>query len=240
MFIRKRFLGRRVIEVEECHTGRYGAPGKKREKRQKPTPEQMAYQNQWRKERDIRRLLEVNFDEYDYWVTLTYRPGNRPPDMGQAKKQVQKFLRQMRDAYKSRGQPLKYIVVTEIGSRGGIHHHLVLNRMEGGDKLVAKHWTYGGANITLLYREGEYRKLANYIAKQPAGDNAVKEKWYSRSRNLQKPKIEKQVMKRRTFSKEIHVPKGFYLDKESVYQGNNPVTGHPYRYYTLVKLNGRC
>lgn len=239
MYIRKRFFCGWVIEVEECHNGRYGAPGMKRAKREKPTPEQIAKQNQWRKERDIRRLLETNFDEYDYWLTLTYRIGNRPPDMAQAKKQVQKFLRQMRDAYKIRGQPLKYIVVTEIGSRGGIHHHIVLNRTEGGDKLVTKYWPYGGANITLLRGKGEYRKLADYIAKQP-GDNAVKEKWYSRSRNLQKPRVEKQVMRRRTFSREIRVPKGYYLDKDSVFQGENRVTGHPYRYYSLVKINGRC
>lgn len=234
MFERKRYLCKDSIEVEENHTGRYGAPGMKRSPKRKPTPEQIARQNQWRKERDIRRLLKVNFEEYDYWITLTYRKGERP-EMKQAKKQVQKFLRQMRDQYKKRGSPLKYIVKTEIGNKGGIHHHIVMNRIECGDRLAAKFWTYGRADFTLLYKEGGFRKLADYIAKKE-GKNV----WYSRSRNLEKPKVERRVMKRKTFSEEIRVPKGYYLEKESVREGTNPVTGYPYRHYTLVKINGRC
>jgi hypothetical protein len=240
MYERKKYYCGNSIEVEESHTGKYGAPGMKRMKRKKPTPEQMAIQNQWRRERDIRRLLKTNFSDYDYWLTLTYRPGTRPADMKEAKKQIRKFLRKMRDRYKARGRIFKYIVVTEIGSRGGIHHHAVINRTEDGDKLIADLWPYGGAHINLLYSRGEYRQLAAYIAKRPAKDNAMKEKWYSRSRNLKKPKVERKIMLGRSFSEKIRVPKGYYLEKESVYQGTNLVTGHPYRYYTLVKLNGRC
>ena len=35
-------------EVEEKHTGRYGARGQKRQKRRKATPEEIAKQNQWK------------------------------------------------------------------------------------------------------------------------------------------------------------------------------------------------
>lgn len=223
------------IEVEEHHSGRYGAPGMKRQEKKRPTPEQMARQNQWRKERDIRRLLKTNFGEYDYWLTLTYRQGERPESIGEAKEQAQKFLRRMRSFYKGRGHPLKYIIVTEIGSRGGVHHHIVMSRIEGGDVAVAKNWPHGHPQIGLLYTEGGFRKLAGYIAKQEG-----RAKWYSRSRNLKKPRIVKQVMRRRTFSEEIRVPKGYYLEKGSVWSGVNPVTGHPYRYYTLVRINRRC
>ena len=235
MYERKRYLCGDSIEVEECHTGRYGAPGMKRGPKKKPTPEQIEKQNQWRKERDIRRLLKVNFEEHDYWITLTYKKGSRP-EMEQAKKQVQKFLRQMRDQYKKRGSPLKYIVKTEIGSKGGIHHHIVMNRIEGGDKLAARFWTHGYAAYKLLYTEGGFRSLADYIAKK----EGQKDTWYSRSRNLKQPKVERRIMRRKTFSQEIKVPKGYYLEKESVYEGANPVTGHPYRHYTLVRMNGRC
>ena len=236
MYERTRVFFRSSIEIEEKHTGRYGAPGMERAKRKKPTPEQMAKQNQWKKERDIRWLLKENFDEHDYWATLTYRKGERPVDMDQAKEQVQKFLRKMREQYRKKGSPFRYIAVIEVGSKGGMHCHIVMNRIEGGDVLVAKHWPYGHAAFSLLYLEGGFRKLANYIAKQ--ADTG--KKWYSRSRNLQKPKIKKEVMKRKTFTKKPYVPKGYYLEKESLYFGTNPVTGHPYRYYTLVKINGRC
>lgn len=240
MYEREKVLFRDSIEVMEKHTGKYGAPGTPRAKRKKPTPEQMAKQNQWKKERLIRWLLKENFEEHDYWVTLTYKKEERPPDLKTAKGQVQKLLRKLRDWYKRKGVMLKYIVVTEYGIRGGVHHHLVLNRIPGIDVELVKQWIYGKANFSLLYREGGFRKLANYIAKLPAEDNALKGKWYSRSRNLKLPKIVKQVMHRKTFTKEPFVPKGYYLDKESLYAGVNPVTGHMYRYYTLVKINRRC
>lgn len=240
MYERTRVFFRNSIEVMEKHTGKYGAPGMKRSKRAKPTPEQMAKQNQWKKERDIRWLLKENFGEHDYWITLTYRPGERPISMEAAKTQVQKFLRQMRTWYKRQGTDMKYIVITEYGSRGGVHHHIVVNRIPGTDIEIARKWTYGNPQFTLLYLQGDFRKLANYIAKQPAQDNAIKGKWYSRSRNLQKPRMEKRVMRRKTFAQDPFVPKGFYLEKESLYAGTNPITGHPYRYYTLVKINRRC
>ena len=60
------------LEVEEKHTGRYGAPGQRREKKKKATPEQIKKQNQWMKVRKVRRLIKWNFTEGDYWLTFTY------------------------------------------------------------------------------------------------------------------------------------------------------------------------
>ena len=57
-------------EVEEKHTGRYGARGQKRQKRRKATPEEIAKQNQWKRERDVRRqerltaTLETDAERY--------------------------------------------------------------------------------------------------------------------------------------------------------------------------------
>ena len=204
----------------------------KRQKRKKPTPEQMAKQNQWKKERDIRWLLKMNFDQYDYWTTYTYRREERPVSIETAKDHIQKHLRKMRDWCKKQGLQLKYIVITEYGSRGGVHHHVVMNRIPGMDMEITKNWSYGNISFNLLYLKGDFRQLASYIAKLPAEDNSIKDKWYSRSRNLKKPAMEKKPMKRKTFSKEPFVPKGYYLDKESVYSGTNPITGHLYRYYT--------
>ena len=47
-------------EVEEKHTGNYGARGQKREKKRKPTKEEITKQNQWKRERDVRRLIKWN------------------------------------------------------------------------------------------------------------------------------------------------------------------------------------
>lgn len=66
------------LEIEEKHTGRYGARGQKREKRKKASPEDIKRQNKWKRERDLRRLIKWNFGKYDYWMTITYRKGDRP------------------------------------------------------------------------------------------------------------------------------------------------------------------
>ena len=67
-----------TLEVEEKHTGKFGAPLQKREKKRKATPEEIAKHNQWKRERDVRRLIKWNFRERDYWITLTYQRGSRP------------------------------------------------------------------------------------------------------------------------------------------------------------------
>ena len=39
---RKTYRYKNAVEIEEYHTGRYGAPGQERKGKSKPTPEQMA------------------------------------------------------------------------------------------------------------------------------------------------------------------------------------------------------
>ena len=234
MYVRDTFYFRDSIEVEEKHTGRYGAPGEKRTKRAKPSPEQIEKQNQWRRERDLRRLIKENFEENDLWVTLTYRKDARPPTLQDAKEDIQKCLRKLREQYKKRGTALKYIVAVEIGSRGGVHHHLIINRIDESDKLLASLWKKGRVHMTLMYKQGGFRDLAEYIAKRPP-DKA--DKWYSRSRNLSIPQAKRQIMLGATFKREPQPPKNYYLEKETYYQGINPVTGHRYRHYIFVR---RC
>lgn len=237
MYIRKRYVFEESIEIEEGHSGRYGAPGHKRQRRKKPTPEQIAKQNQFNKEKNIRRLIKWNFQENDYWVTLTYQKSKRPESMEKAKDDIQRFLRKLRKLYKDAGSQLKYILCTEIGSRGGVHHHIIINRITDGDAIIARCWGAGRCHIELMYIQGNFRELANYIGKQPKDEKS--EKRYTRSRNLIVKKPEKKVMFRTTWNEEPRVPNGYYLDKESLFEGINPVTGYRYRHYTIVKLKRR-
>lgn len=62
-----------VYDVEEYPDGRYGAKGKARQKKKKPTPEQMAAVNQANRAKICRRLLIEYFDAGDYFVTYTYK-----------------------------------------------------------------------------------------------------------------------------------------------------------------------
>ena len=104
------------LEVEEKHTGRYGAPGQKREKKKKATPEQIKKQNQWMKVRKVRRLIKWNFSEGDYWLTFTYRPADRPKDMESAKKDMSNLLNRLKYHYKKQDKQLKWILKMEQGA----------------------------------------------------------------------------------------------------------------------------
>ena len=62
----------RSIEHEFKFAGKYGAKGEKRQKRIKPTPEQIALQNQRNKETKMRRTIKLNFRERDLWCCCKY------------------------------------------------------------------------------------------------------------------------------------------------------------------------
>ena len=234
---KKTYRFRNAIEVEEYHTARYGAPGQRRLKKKKPTPEQIEKINQINKEKNCRHKLRANFDINDYFVTLTYTKDNRPEDMDAAKEDFKKLIRYLRKAYRKRGQELKWIRNIECGTRNAWHVHMVINRIQDTDTILAAGWCHGHILNQLLYQKGEFRELAAYITKTPRNDSRLKEASYSTSRNLPVPEPEEKTYIRfRTWKEEPVIEKGFYMDKDSFYEGENPVTGYPYRIYTLFRI----
>lgn len=229
-----------AIEVEEYHTGRYGAPGQGRRKKQKPTPEQMEKKNQRKKEDGCRRKLRGNFRVNDYYVTLTYAPEKRPADMEEAKADFAKLIRKLRREYAFFGRQLKWIRNIEVGTRGAWHIHMVINRIQGTDIMLQRLWEKGRVHYQLLNDKGEFRDLATYLTKSPRTDPRLKQAQYSTSRNLPVPEPEEKIMSGKTWKKSPHIPEGFYLDKESFWEGVNPITGYPSRHYTLLRYHRRC
>ncbi len=221
------------IEIEEYIDSRYGAKGQKRQKKRKATPEQVKKQNQLNKAKRARRMLMHNFEEDDYYFTLTFKKELRP-DMEGAKKIWGKLQRQIRKEYKKQNRSFKWMINIERGRRGAIHFHLIMNRLEGGDKLIRRLWTFGGVYIRLLYEDGGYKALADYITKE---SEEGEESSYSHSRNLPVPEPKIKPIKGEW--KDIKPYKGYYIDKESVVEGINPVTGYQYRHYTMVRINRR-
>ena len=251
----KKFSFQNSNEFEFTYAGKYGAKGEKRAKKEKPTPEQMAAQNQWQKAKNMRRLIKWNFKEDDLWCTLKHPKGTRLP-LGVILKEMKAFLRRMRNAYKKLGAVFKYIYRLEIGERGGIHIHILLNRVNPNhptDKLVKACWEYGSVNFTDIEDEGGIQGLAEYIVK-PANDK--QEKWlaeypeeeqkklrsYSCSRNLIRIEPEVKAYPHWTMRRildmagEIKPTKGYYVDKSSIVQGINKYTGMSYLYYTEYRL----
>lgn len=233
-YIKKKYSFPYAIEIEEYHTARYGAPGEKRKPKRKPTPEQIEKINQRNKEKKCRRKLRMYFDVNDYFVTLTYAREARPPDMDLAKEDFKRFIRKLRTGYKKHGHELRWIRNIEVGTKGAWHVHLVINRIPDADILIRKAWTKGRVTHQLLYERGEFRELAAYITKSPKTESRLKQSDYSSSRNMPLPEPEKKTIRWKTWRK-IRIPEGFYLDKSSLHEGINPVTGYPYRSYTLMR-----
>ena len=95
--------------VCEYHSARYGAPGQKRQKKKKATPEQIEAQNRWTKEKKARiRLLE-------YFG----RVEERPEDMAAAKRDFAQALKVIRREYKKRGAQLYWMRNIEVGTKNG-------------------------------------------------------------------------------------------------------------------------
>lgn len=239
MFKQKVYRFKNVIEVEEYHNGRYGAPGQARQKKRKATKEQMKKRNQFNKEKRARHRLREHFKKNDYFSCLTYKKEERPPDMGTAKQQFKKCMNKVRKEYRKRGHELKYLRNIEVGTKGGWHIHLVINRIPDTDIILKESWEYGKVVNQLLYEKGDFTELAGYITKTPDTDPRLKETDYRTSKNLPLPEPEEKVIKRGSLENEPRPRKGFYLDKESYHEGINPVTGYKYRYYTMIRINRR-
>lgn len=246
-------------EYEYKFAGKYGAKGEKRSKRKKATPEQIKKQNQFNREKKLRRLIKKNFFSDDYWTTLKYPEGTK-----KAIKLVQddmtSFLNGMRTDYKKYKEPFKFIYRIEIGKRGGIHIHILINRLRGAsntDLIIKKNWKQGNVNYQTLYETGGYKKLANYIVK-PVPEEAYEQYSlfdekeqkqlvkYSTSRNLVRPEPERKEYRRWTLKKlveeGIKPTEGYYIDKDSIYYGVNKYTGMSYLQYTecrIKEISGR-
>lgn len=231
--------------------GQYGSKVDKRSPRKKPTAEQIAKQNQRNKETKVRRLIKLNFTSGDYWATLKFPKGTRLP-VDEVKKLFAKFIRSLKGKYERRGAVLKWIARMEIGTRGGIHIHIILPRLPDGTKLIQDSWKYGRVNFETLYEDGGYEKLAEYIVKPPKNEEEERQlslfditgqkklRSYSCSRNLIQPIPEKRTYSHRTVRKLIEngptPTKGYYIDKNSIRHGVNPYTGYSYLYYTEIKI----
>lgn len=106
-----------ILYVEENHDCKYGAKGKERLPKRKLTPEDVQRVNAWNKSKRARLRMMEYFSPGDLWVTFTYKPENRPPDMDTAKKQFLKMMDKLRKIYRKKGRVLFWIRNIERGRR---------------------------------------------------------------------------------------------------------------------------
>lgn len=192
--------------------------------------------------RKLSRKINANFRPGDWHITLTYSRDKRP-DAGTAQKNINSFIAKMRDRFRRRVEPLKYIVVTEYKKKA-IHHHLIINQINDGKKttveMAREAWRgMGNLKMVPLYEDGEYQRLADYLVKETEetfrDDGTPFRQRYSCSRNLINPKPKKRMVKAKEWKEEPKPRPGYYIIPETLYNGHDRL-GFPYQRYVMVKI----
>lgn len=244
-----KFQGGDILDIEEYHDGRYGAPGLKRMKRRKATKEDMLRVNKWNKEKRCRQRLLQYFKETDLFLTWTYSIEERPPDMQTALKDFRRSIAKVRRAYRKRGYELFWIRNIEQGTKGAWHIHLIVNEIGDSASIVQKAWDHGGTWITEIKRskfyDEDFMRLACYMTKDKntteqkkdgtEGKPRIKESSYNTSKNMPLPDPHEDKLRR--WKKEVKPKKGYYIAR--IWEGINPKTGYKYRRCTMIRLNRR-
>lgn len=243
------FRGGDIIDVEEYHDGRYGAPGKGRAKKEKPTREQVRAVNRRKKTERCRQRLLMYFDYGDCLATLTYRVEERPGGMKEAVEDFKKFRNRLGRECRKKGYKVFWIRNIERGTKGAWHIHLAITETGETASMLQRAWTQGGVWSVEIrnskFYDEDFSRLAAYLTKDehtvetkadgtPAKPR-IREAGYSTSRNmpLPEPKVDRLVR----WKKEPKPKKGYYM--AGMHEGINPVTGYRYRRYTMIRLNRR-
>ena len=237
-YIRERYDLYNSIEIREHMDCRHKEEGARCEKR-KRTPEEMKRANQRRKEEKARRLIWANFEPGDYVRTLTFKKEMRPADMKEAQSIKAKFIRQLSREYGKRYYKLLWIANIECPPRGAWHIHLICNRIEGGGDIIKDLWRQYGGVYDQELADIQGKDIGAYITKSPDstadGEHKVVESKYSHSRNLVVPEPKRTEISGWKMSDAPRVPKGFYLEKDSMYEGVN-MAGYRFRTYIIRRL----
>ena len=152
------------------------------------TPKQKVLNNK-RAKRFLEALIYTNFGIGDLRVDLTYSK-NMSIDEKTAKREIQNYIRRINYRRKKLGlDNVKYIVVTEIGKKGKVHHHFIMDAKMDRN-IVEDLWGKGYANTRRLQPDEntELTELIKYFTKDFKVENetANRRKWDS-SLNLIKP-----------------------------------------------------
>lgn len=218
----------------------------------KITTEAQKARNQYYSRRKRIWLIATNFSKGDLWITLTYKKNNRPADMAGAKKDRTKFIRKIRNHCKKNNIRFIYMGMTEIGMRGGVHHHFIMKNGIDESKIFQAWKNFGFVKIGAIgdieteiqsdefdeyeeqkkHTEDDVIRLAKYFVK---GDSDKSEKNYIQSRYLKQPKIRKQIIKAERWTGIPKPKKGYTI--QSVYDGFHDFSGFPYQEYLMIR---RC
>ena len=239
----------KVLEIEKKYDRRYFPKTKTtkfkknsfRSEKVNKTTEAQEKINYRQKELKLTRLLNCNFESGDFHVVFSYEFDNKPKTIDDMKTDRRNLLKKLRREYKKISKEFKYICIAEVGQRGALHFHFVMNKID--TDIIQKCWDKGVVRISLLDNSGQYKQLAAYLLKYTRTNKEEAKKLngkaWTASKNLKKPIITiKVITKNEYFKEEVSKSKkynNYYLEKNSVYTGFNEFTGYKYFKYTLIE-----
>lgn len=239
-YIQKETKAGRTILFGQYYSGRYGKKGRGSPAKKK-TPEQMELSNYRRQEKELTKLMNANFrPTIDQHLVLEWGRDKDPPeDSAAMKKQMARFIRRLRRAYRARGQDPRYIYTMEVGPRGSRHIHMVLS--EPDLKEVQRLWEVGPVHGTPLYPDGNYQKLAAYFMKyskktEETEGQKLGRRWNA-SLNLKRPEPRTRIIAERTFLRDFPKRKGYRIDQDSVRAAEPDTNGRLFRECIYVKID---
>jgi len=198
-----------VYEVEEFYSPRTIGKKYERGRRENLTTEEQLKRNLKIARKKLTRIINMNFTGRDYFVLLTYE---REITHEEARKELSNFFKRLKRYRAKNGfSPLKYISVIE--TEGRLHHHILLNELEGmsmkdARDILQQLWDRGLVKIKHLYKNQKDNRLASYITKENVRKGA---KRWSSSRNLKQPKIKIEEIKETKKKVTLRPPKGYQV-----------------------------
>ncbi len=249
MYRRRVIRAGNTVEIIETYPTQFGdnLTRAKRVTNGPGTPEAMKQYNYEQSVLRLTRLLNTNYIPDDWWVTFTYEKHNKPKTYSEATADLSAFIIKLRKLYKEFGIELKYVKGTGFGERGALHHHVVIPQGVPPRRITQLWKDHIGATkdarppyYVPLYPDGEYSTLAGYIAKQikngTIADAKYVKKWIG-SRNLKKPQEDPpEDIEEIKWQEPPEAWEGYCIDTDSIHAGTNEITGRPYLFYRMVKV----
>lgn len=139
------------------------------------------------------RLVNKNFRDGDYWLTVTYDAKNLPSSIEQAQRDARNYIKRINYHLKKKGLPnAKYVYITEYNEKNSknehsvrFHHHIIISCGLSMDEVEGL-WKKGARNEIRRIKRDEYGivGLAKYVSK--AKKTVKNEKRWCSSTNLEK------------------------------------------------------
>lgn len=183
---KKTECGSAYIEIDIYNHTTNKIKGQRSKKKKETMSLKQIKANEVRARRHFGQLVETNFGETGgIHITCTYDSYNLPTCIDESEKIIKNYIRRVKRKRKKYGlDDLKYILVTEGGSGGRIHHHIIMNNGISREELEDA-WKLGYINADRLRidKQSGLLGLSRYLTKERKKGH----KRWSTSQNLIKP-----------------------------------------------------